>query len=211
MSYDYAVIAPALDPGKDLYNALIGQIHTHSCQPSKFYMDGTNNNGQEPWFNRLYQQLSFSSGKFQIYTLSPTAEDLVYKHYQTFIDHVGAPYKIRLKAMSNVRWLLPHSDRYNNENGDACSIHIALDVNNEITNWYQFEGQFKMFNPLHVARLKKQKSIQLKNGQACLFDNQSIHSVTNCHPNKTRWCVSISWQHINYQDLVNTFLKLHAS
>jgi hypothetical protein len=119
-------------------------------------------------------------------------EHFIYqKHYQTFIDHVGAPYKIRLKAMSNVRWLLPHSDRYNNENGDACSIHIALDVNNEITNWYQFEGQFKMFNPLHVARLKKQKSIQLKNGQACLFDNQSIHSVTNCHPNKTRWCLSI--------------------
>jgi len=210
---NYVSLTPELNLPRDLHLLLVDEITLKKSIPSAFYLDATKTQENDSWLFKLYQKYSFKKGNFQTYRLTEDSEDLVYRHYKQFLDYVGLPYKIRLKSMRGIRWLFPHSDFYDSyrgidtPNGDSTSIYIGIITNSEITNWYSFNGQFKMNNIFHLLQLKKEKSICLKDRESCLFDNSSIHSVTNCNPKKERWGLAISWQGASFETIKQKYLE----
>lgn len=200
----YATLTPEFNLPENLHKQLLTEITTKQSIPSAFYLDANKTQDTDSWLFRLYQRYGFKKGNFQTYRLTEQNEKLVYDHYQGFVDYVGLPYKIRYKSMTGIRWLFPHSDFYDsyrgidNPMGDSVSIYIGIITNKEITNWYSFNGQFKMNNIFHLLQLKKEKSICLEDQESCLFDNAAVHSVTRCNPTKERWGLAISWQGVPY-------------
>jgi len=208
---DYAIRTPNFDLPDKLYQRLLTEIT--SKQPTLlFSFNATTAHGSDSWLFKLWKKFSFKKGSFQIYRLSAETENLVYTQYQEFLDYVGLPYIIRYKSMIGVRWLFPHSDlsdykERGNGAGASASIYIGILTNKEKTNWYAFDGKFSANNVFDVLKLQKKKSICVGNQESFLFDNASVHSVTNCNPDKERWCIAISWPDVPFEVIAQKYTE----
>lgn len=193
----------------NLFQMLLTEIAEQKFKGS-FSKYTANGFKDDHWIIKLLGKITFK-GYLKTYQLSDQSELEIYKHYKKFIDFVGRPYKIRFKTVGNTRWIPPHSDVENshrgtsNPNGDSCSIFVGIITNQEITNWYSYPKPFKLDYTFNPFLLKKQKSICLQNQAAVLFDNKTVHSVTNCDVKKERWALAISWQGLEYSELVKLY------
>lgn len=156
------------------------------------------------WFQRLVLGYFFCKGFFQCFRIDKNLEDRIYKHLQKFIDMVGQQPKIRFKVTHNVRKLMPHSDAA--DGGDLASVVVLIKGNNEVTTWYdagrECHSSFKellALNPVEKTQFDSQVSY--------LFNNEQVHGVSNCRPNQSRYLLSISWQNVTYDQLVDAYKR----
>lgn len=209
MDDQYCLLTPNFNLPSDLYRRLVIDIQEKNFRGNFSYFDPEKFKSKSK-IVELLKELIFGRVVFKTHQLDTETEAEVINQYRSFIDFVGLPYKIRLKTLSQAKMMPPHSDVANSNKGttfpkgDYCSIFIGLLTNQEKTNWYSYNGIFNI-NRINFFKLKKQKSLILKNQQACLFDNNAIHSVTNCNPKNTRWALAISWQDITYEELLQKY------
>ena len=190
------VLEPNLNLPQDILQELQEHIATSRVVPSFFNLSA--NTGKTFWEKLLFK-FYFGTGQFQVYRIDQALEDRITAHYQDFLKLIPAPAKIRLKSTQGVRSLLPHSDAA--EGGDTASLTIAVVTNGEITNWHNAGPEFKT-TPFSLLRLKKTKSVCLEPGQACLFNNSAVHSVTNCQPGAKRYVLTIGWQTVDFDQVL---------
>lgn len=209
MTDKFSKVTPIFDLPDTVHQQLVSDIQNCAFRGNFSYFNPNSLKNQSKLI-RLLLRFMFGDVTFQTYQLSKSSEEMVYNHYKEFINFVGHPYKIRFKTLSNAKAMPPHSDVENSHRGtehpagDYCSVFIGISTNNETTNWYDYNGTFRLDN-VNPFKLKKRKSICLQNKQACLFDNDAIHSVTGCNPKKTRWALAISWQNITYEELLQKY------
>jgi hypothetical protein len=209
---DYVIPTPVFNLPSNLYQRLLTEIDSKQYIPA-FNFNADTIHGSNSWLFKLWQKYSFKKGTFQTYRLSQETENLVLEHYRKFIDYVGLPHIIRYKSIAGVRWLFPHSDLHDYSDigkslGASVSIYIGLHTNKEITNWYSFSGnRYSVKNVFNLLKLTKKKSFCLGNQESCLFDNASVHSVTNCSPDKERWCMAISWPGVPFEVIAQKYTE----
>ena len=209
MNNKFTLLTPVFDLPVDLHQQLIHDMAQKDFRGNFSYFN-TNSLKNQPLLIKWLTKFMFGDVVFQTYQLSESSEQLVLAQYKDFIEFVGKPYKIRFKTLSNAKAMPPHSDVENSHRGtahpkgDYCSVFVGVITNNETTNWYTYAGRFVM-DRVNPFKLKKKKSITVQDRQACLFDNNAIHSVTNCKPENTRWALAISWQDITYDELLKKY------
>ena len=209
MDNQYCLLTPNFDLPQDLYQLLLKDIRSQEFRGNFSYFDPEKFKAKSKIIQFL-KDCFFGQVVFKTHQLSELSEIAVLNHYRSFIEFVGRPYKIRFKTLSQAKMMPPHSDVSNSNKGtkfargDYCSVFIGLLTNQEQTNWYTYNGIFNI-NRINLFKLKKRKSICLQNQQACLFDNDAIHSVTKCNPKNTRWALAISWQDITYNELLEKY------
>lgn len=180
-----------------LHEQLVSEILSQQYVPTDIFHDRDNLKSNF-WSVNFLNNFLFT-GDIRSHRLSEQMEQQVRDYFCKFIDFVNLPCKIRLKTLKNTRWIPPHSDNGARYNGDQCSISVGIIVNDEKTNWYEVEEFAK------VKYLKKKETTKLVERVAYLFDNNSLHSVTNCSSKKSRWLLSISWQDIGYKELCHFY------
>jgi hypothetical protein len=193
----YHCRAPEFDLDKNLHKQLISEIKSQTYVSSDIFHDRSNLKSDFLLINFLNKFLF--TGDIRSHRLSDSMESMVKKHFQEFIDFVNLPCKIRFKTIKNTKWIPPHSDNGARYHGDLCSISIGVIVNNEKTNWYESCNFGK------IKFLSKKETTKLIPACAYLFDNNSMHSVTECVPQKSRWLLSLSWQDIEYNQLCKLY------
>ena len=197
------LLAPRLDLPQKLYHQLIEHIGKKLIIKSASYksINETTN-----WFQQLIYRWYLGQGQFQVYRLPDEIETEITNHYSEFLKYINRPVKIRLKSMSNCRGLMPHSDA--NSGGDTASLTIGVMTNNEITHWYNAGAEFDIDNVSlwQLFRLKQTDSMRIQDTQACLFNNERVHSVSNGN-NASRFLLVLSWQDVTFDQLQHAYLK----
>ena len=193
--------APAIDLPADIVTDLLKSIEQNNIEGSWFRMD---RNCGKSWFKRMVLGYFFRKGFFQCFRIGTDLEYRIYKHLHKFIDTVGQQPKIRFKVTHNVRKLMPHSDAA--DGGDYSSVVVLIKGNNEVTTWYnagrECHSSFKellSLTPVENAQFEPQVSY--------LFNNEQVHGVSNCQPEQTRYLLSISWQSVTYDQVVDAYKK----
>ena len=192
-------LAPDLNLPQTILQDLQQHIATGRVVPSFFNLSA--NTGKSFWEKILFK-LYFGTGQFQVYRIDQALENKITAHYHDFLKLIPTPPKIRLKSTQGVRSLLPHSDAA--DGGDTASLTIAVMTNGEITNWHSAGAEFKL-TPLSLLQLKRTTSVCLEPGQACLFNNAAVHSVTNCQPKAKRFVLTIGWQTVDFDQVLKAW------
>jgi hypothetical protein len=220
----YVTTTPEFHLPNELHEILLNDINGNTCIKAPLNYSKKTTLPTDSWLYKFYMSISFGNGTLQNYRLSELVEQQVVNYFQDFLNFVNQPYKIRYKSMQNVRWCLPHTDRFARGTdsagsfrstdgagtimGDSCSIYIGIITNNEITNWYSGPTNFQFGdNVFNLFKLKKQESICLEDKKSCLFNNAAIHSVSNCDSSKQRWGLAISWKDISYDELAGLYQR----
>ena len=180
-----------------LHKQLVSEILSQQYIPTDISHD-RNNLKSNFWSVNFLNNFLFT-GDIRSHRLSESMEKQVRDYFHKFIDFINLPCKVRFKTLKNTHWIPPHSDNGARYNGDRCSISVGIIVNDETTNWYEVEEITK------IKYLKKKEAAKLVEKVTYLFDNNSLHSVTNCSPKKSRWLLSISWQDIGYAELYQLY------
>lgn len=205
----FVLKTPTFDLPDNIHNCLLEDIRHKKFDGNYSYFT-TKSVKHQPLLVKLLTKFLFGDVTFQTFQLTKESEELVFNYYKDFINFVNRPYKIRFKNLSNAKAMPPHSDVENSHRGteypkgDYCSIFVGIKTNQEITNWYTYSGDFIM-DKVNPFKLKKKTSIRLSDRESCLFNNNAIHSVTNCKPENERWALAISWQDITYEELVQKY------
>jgi len=191
-------LASVLNLPNDIIDDLEKSIDQNRIQSSWFRMDSTKGRA---WIEKIILRWFFKQGWFQCYRVEPHIEERIYKHLHKFIDIVEKKPKIRIKITHNVRQLMPHSDAA--DGGDQSSVVVLIRGNQETTNWYN-AGRECQGTWSEILSLTKIESVQFQPGASYLFNNEQVHSVSDCKPETTRYLLSISWQEVSYNKLVQT-------
>ena len=205
----FVLRTPTFDLPNYIHDQLLEDIESGKFSGNHSYFT-TKSVKHQPLLIKLLTKFLFGDVTFQTFQLTEESEELVLNHYKDFIKFVDQPYKIRFKNLSNAKAMPPHSDVENSHRGteypagDYCSIFVGIRTNKEVTNWYTYSGNFIM-DKVNPFKLKKKTSIVLGNQESCLFNNDAIHSVTNCNPKNARWALAISWQNMTYDELVQKY------
>ena len=188
-----------LDLPESLYQKIKDSIQTSSITQSAFYRSQNSSCGI---VSRLIMRWFFKEGFFQVYKLDTEIEKEILEFYKPFTDVVGHPPKIRLKITHDVRRLMPHSDAA--DGGDRSSVVTVIQGNNETTSWYN-RGDKCHSTLWDLLTMYKVESTSFNQGRAYLFNNAQVHGVTNCKPNSTRYLLAVSWQNVNFKDLIKSY------
>ena len=204
--------AQDLDLPMDLHQEILDVIAQDSVVPtSSFYTKDSGIN----WWQRIFLWASLDNGRFQIYRLPEKIVTKIEQHYAALIEKVGRPYKIRLKSTANARWLFPHSDTETMDaslpQGDRCSLVLAIQCNDEVTNYYEFNGDQFRYRIRDFMRLRRRFSVTVKPREAWLYNNVPVHSVTGCDPARQRFLLAISWQDVEYRDLLAAYTSMEST
>jgi len=188
-----------LDLPDTLYQKIKDSIQSSNIIQSAFYRSQNSSRGI---VSRLIMRWFFKEGFFQVYKLDPEIEKEILEFYKPFTDIVGHSPKVRLKITHDVRRLMPHSDAA--DGGDRSSVVTVIQGNNETTTWYN-RGDNCHSTLWDLLTMYQVDSISFNQRRAYLFNNAQVHGVTNCKPNNTRYLLAVSWQHVNYKDLIRAY------
>lgn len=192
-------LTPHLDLPESLFEEIKSSIEQNKITRSWFHETRHTGHGL---FNQLVFRYCFKQGWFYVHKLEPELEKKVIDYYQPFCELVGTIPKVRLKIAYDVRRLPPHSDAATG--GDRSSIVTLIKGNNETTNWYNGGKSFKS-TLWNLFRLKKIDHTQFVPGKSYFFNNERLHSVTDCTPGGTRYLLAVSWQNVAYNDLIRAY------
>jgi hypothetical protein len=198
-SKQHAILVPSLNLSDELENELLSHINNYKVIPSYFNL--TAKSGRTLWEKILFK-FYFGHGQFQVYRLDDALEQKIRDYYSDFLKLLPETAKIRLKSSQGVRRLPPHSDAA--DGGDRASLTVAVLTNGEVTNWYDAGAEFKL-SLSSLTKLTKRTSLCLGNGDACLFNNSVVHSVTNCTPGAERFVLTIGWQNTEFDQVVKAW------
>lgn len=196
-SINHAILSPELNLSAELLSKLQHAIEHGNIVTSMFKQgpDLAKNKQEQEIFKK-----HFGQGYFQVYRLSIELEEEIRYFYRDFLSHVPVPAKIRIKSSQNLNSLVPHSDA--RDGGDKSSLTVVIISNGETTNWYNAGPEWEMTEQ-SIQDLELQTRLCLGDGHACLFNNSAVHSVTNCDPNKKRFVLTIGWQDLEFESLVD--------
>ena len=190
-------------PNLDLPNSLFEEIQSSIEQNkiTKSWFRETRHTGKS-WFDQLLFRYCFKQGWFYVHKLEPELEQKIIDYYQPFCELIGTTPKVRLKIAYDVRRLPPHSDAATG--GDRSSIVTLIKGNNETTNWYNGGKNFKstLWNMLKIKKIDSTKFVP---GKSYFFNNERLHSVTDCTSRGFRYLLAVSWQNVSYTELVKTY------
>ena len=219
---DYFMPAARFDIPDAVYQTLIHDIESGKTTASKFTTSGEINPSRDPLYN-FYYKLGCKDGFFTLYNLPDSTKSKIEQIYEPFLDFVGKAYRIKLKSMQGMRWLVPHSDKWDTYKfytsqetsknvdilkhsvyGDACSIHVGLKTNHEITTWYKTHDPYEHTSWQRIW-LQKAAKLKVENQRAYLFNNTALHGVTGFRRDLSRWVLTITWEDMDYADLVRRY------
>jgi hypothetical protein len=198
-SRDHAILVPQLSLPAHLHYELIEHIHTNRVIKSTM-----GRVSQPTMWKKLTDKILLGRGRFQVYRLEDDIEKRIRQHYSEFLSTIPVPAKLRLKSCQHVNLLEPHSDAY--DGGDTASLTIGILTNGEITNWYN-AGKEYTFGAFNWTKLKRQTSLTLGDNDACLFNNSAVHSVTDCKSSDSRYVLTIGWQNLSFEELVEAWIN----
>lgn len=200
-SCDHAILVPELNLPDHLHAEIVEHIRTQRVIPSFMHLDSST--GRTIWERILFQYYFGSKGKFQVYRLEDDIELRIRDYYKDFLSQFPVTAKIRLKSFQNIRRLHPHSDG-SGSGGDTASLTVPIITNGETTSWYNARPEFKL-SWRSLQKLQRKTSLTLGNNRACLFNNKTVHDVTNCLPDTSRHVMTIGWRDVDFDQLVNTW------
>jgi hypothetical protein len=198
-SRSQALLVPELDLSPDILSEILTHIKTDRIIPSLFTQTSRSPRQLD---KKLIYKWYLGSGIFQVYRLEKELEQSIKNYYRDFLTLIPVQPKIRLKASQHIRGLMPHSDAA--DGGDTASLTVAILTNGETTNWFDAGPEFEL-SLRSLWSLKPTTSLTLDCGQACLFNNSDVHSVTQCDPNLKRFVLTIGWQNISYDQLLDAW------
>lgn len=208
----YAERADLLDLPEELYQEILTEVNMMSQISNRSvyqYNDKLLKSKKFSWRELLFLVVSklLVHDGLKTYRLSDNLKNKIINHYRQFLSITTTPDLVEFRCMPKFIFFPPHIDsEFTKISGEElkksnqCSVVFGILTNNEKTNWYTYPDKFEFFK-MNPFKLVKVKSICLQQKEAYLYDNSSIHSVTNGKFFKPRCLLVFTWHNMSYQQL----------